>query len=191
MTTRKNVFNKYKFFAILLLLSFSVSILPFSVHATDDSSTSVQESTYETIVEVEDRREQNVKHFLLPDGSYEAVVYSEPIHKKAENGKWIDIDNRLHDNNKHGYITEDERIIFNKKIGKDNKEIFSLSENGYKISFSVFGDDIKNTNAKLSNHAEKYTPNKKDTVTEQYKKLKTIDNTTTINYKNIKKSNRH
>ena len=25
---------------------------------------------------------QNVKHFLLPDGSYEAVVYTDAVHRK-------------------------------------------------------------------------------------------------------------
>ena len=28
------------------------------------------------------KREQNVKHFLLPDGSYEAVVYTDAVHRK-------------------------------------------------------------------------------------------------------------
>ena len=130
MTTYKKLLNRYryKFVATILLLSFILSMLPLGVFATEASASEDQENTYETIVEIEEKREQNVKHFLLPDGSYEAVVYSEPVHKKGKNGEWLDIDNRLHDNNQHGYITEDERIIFNKKIGKDNKEIFSLSE---------------------------------------------------------------
>ena len=40
------------------------------------------------------RREGNIKHFLLEDKSYEAVVYADPVHYK-ENGKWLDIDNTI------------------------------------------------------------------------------------------------
>lgn len=39
-------------------------------------------------------REQNVKHFLLTDGSCTAVVYDEPVHRQKE-GEWVEIDNSL------------------------------------------------------------------------------------------------
>ncbi len=188
MIIQKIKHNSYKLIAVILIMSFVFSLMPFSAYATEFAPVEEQENDYETIVEIEEKREQNVKHFLLPDGSYEAVVYTDAVHRKDENGKWVDIDNRLYEDNKHGYITEDERIIFNKKVNKNNREIFSLSENGYKISFSTLDDDIKNVNAKLSNHTQKYTPDPNDTVTEQYKKIKEIDNATIINYKNIKKN---
>lgn len=188
MIIRKAKNYSFKFVAIVLTICLVVSLIPFSVYATDLGSVETQESDHERIVEIEDKREENVKHFLLPDGSYEAIVYTDAVHRKDTNDNWVDIDNRLYDNNKHGYITEDERIIFNKKINKTNREIFSLAENGYKISFSISDSDVKNVNAKLSNHAEKYIPNKKDTVSEQYKKIKEIDNTTVVSYKNIKKN---
>ena len=186
MSIRKAKNYSFKIVAIVLIICFVASLIPFSVYATDLGSIEAQESNHETIVEIEDKREKNVKHFLLPDGSYEAVVYTDAVHRKDTNDDWVDIDNRLYDDNKHGYITEDGRIIFNKKINKNNREIFSLVENGYKISFSVSDSEVKNVNAKLSNHAEKYIPDKKDTISEQYKKIKEIDNTTVVSYKNIK-----
>ena len=39
-------------------------------------------------------REQSVKHFLLSDGSYTAVVYGEPVHYRKGN-EWVEIDNSL------------------------------------------------------------------------------------------------
>lgn len=44
--------------------------------------------------EVIDKREENVKHFLRDDYTYEAAIYPVPVHFK-ENGKWQDIDNTL------------------------------------------------------------------------------------------------
>lgn len=178
----------YKVIASILAIVIVFSLIPFSIYATNSFSPEEQKTSPETITEIESKREANVKHFLLPDGSYEAVVYADAVHRKNETGTWVDIDNRLFENAKHGYITNDERIIFNKKLNSDNRTIFTLSENGYKISFSVADNDIKNTNAKLSNHAQKYTPNNNDSIAEQYKKLKSIDNSTLINYKNIKKN---
>ena len=38
------------------------------------------------VSEVESLREENVKHFSLPDGTYEAVVYTQAVHRKDKNG---------------------------------------------------------------------------------------------------------
>ncbi len=165
-------------------------IFPFSAFAVDEEdfleTIEKQEDSFETITEIEERREANVKHFLLPDGSYEAVVYGENVHVKDSNGKWQDIDNRLYDYKSHTYLSEDGRIAFNKKLNKNNQSIFSISDNGYKVSFSINDATIKNVNAKLSNHAQKYIPNENDSIDIQYNKVKSIDNETTICYKNIK-----
>ena len=37
-------------------------------------------------------REENVKHFDMGDGTYQAVVYSHPVHEKDSQGVWQDID---------------------------------------------------------------------------------------------------
>lgn len=44
--------------------------------------------------EVVEKREENVKHFLMSDGTYQAVMYKGPVHY-SKNGKWQDIDNSL------------------------------------------------------------------------------------------------
>ena len=47
------------------------------------------------VSEVESLREENVKHFRLADGTYEAIVYSQPVHRKDKEGVWQDIDNTI------------------------------------------------------------------------------------------------
>ena len=183
MIAQKNKSNSYKLIIAVLIMSFVLPLIPFSAYAAGHSSIEKREGDCETIVEIEEKREQNIKHFLLPDGSCEAIAYTDAVHRMDEKGRWVDIDNRLYESNKHGYTTEDGRIIFSKKINKNNRLIFTLAEKGYKISFSILDAD-KNVSAKLSNHAQKYTPSKDDTVAEQYKKIKEIDNTTIINYEN-------
>ncbi|MBE6547455.1 MAG: DNRLRE domain-containing protein [Ruminococcaceae bacterium] len=92
-----------------------------------------------TVVEVEELREEYVKHFSLPNGTYEAVVYPEPVHVKDSNGQWQDVNNALSlktDGNKNVYATADNRLSFAQNV-LANQDIFSLSENGYSISMSL------------------------------------------------------
>lgn len=169
--------------SIILSLMLMVNYLPMRILAIEDTSLKV-------IVEEESLREENVKHYKMPDGSYTAIVYSNPVHRKDNNGVWQDIDNRMNETNvknKQGYTTADGRAVFSKKINSEDPTIFELSENGYSIKVSFADVDLKNTTAKLSNHATRYVPNGKDDVETQYKKLKTIDNNTTISYKNLLK----
>ena len=84
-------------------------------------------------------------------------------------------------------MTSDGRTVFSKKITGDDPTVFELSENGYSIKVSFADGNIKNTTAKLSNHAKKYKPTGADDIETQYKKLKTIDNNTTVSYKNLLK----
>lgn len=60
---------------------------------TTESSNSTEEVTT-VLGEDESRREESVKHFILSNGTRQAVIYSEPVHY-MKNGKWHDIDNTL------------------------------------------------------------------------------------------------
>ena len=46
--------------------------------------------------EITDKRDANVKQFMLSDGTFEAVEYQYPVHYQKD-GKWVDIDNTLID----------------------------------------------------------------------------------------------
>lgn len=168
--------------AMIIAMVLMFSSIPFTIYAVDNDNN--------IIIEEESLREENVKHFRMPDGSYTAVVYSNPVHRKDSNGVWQDIDNRMNEStvkNKQAYVTSDGRAAFSKKLNSDDPTVFELSENGYSIKVSFADSNIKNTTAKLSNHATKYVPTGNDDVETQYKKLKTIDNNTTISYKNLLK----
>ena len=188
----------YKLLAVILALSVLFSCLPMSIFAFDvpnesESLPDVNEAeaySSDVIVEDESLREENVKHFRMPDGSYTAVSYNKPVHRMDANGVWQDIDNSMTEapvKNKQAFVTADGRTVFSKKINSNDPTVFELSENGYSIKVSFANADIKNTTAKLSNHAKKYTPTNADDIETQYKKLKTIDNNTTVAYKNLLK----
>ena len=197
-------FSIKKTLATVLSIFILISISPTSIFASAENAATdfsinyseltpdavtTNDSSLDTIREIVSRREENIKHFLLPDGTVEAIIYNSPVHRKDNDGIWQDIDNRLNDNNsnQHGYITSDGRIVFSKKLNTNTPEIFKISENGYSIEVTFNNENFKNCNAKLSNHAEKYIPSETDSFEEQYKKLKMIDNTTTLLYKNLLK----
>ena len=164
---------------ILVLLVFPLSSIAYAL-----------ENRYETLNEVVELRDENTKHFENPDGSYTAIMYNNAVHRKDSNGNWQDIDNTMSETeikNKQAYITSDGRITFAKKIKQDENEIYTLSENGYRITVSFANENIKSSNAKLSNHASKYTPSGRDDLDTQFKKVKQIDNNTTLLYKNTLK----
>lgn len=60
---------------------------------TETVTTESEEDSY-IIVEDPAKREQSVKHFLLENGDYVAVMYPEPVHYEKD-GVWEEIDNRL------------------------------------------------------------------------------------------------
>ncbi|MBQ2736548.1 MAG: DNRLRE domain-containing protein, partial [Clostridia bacterium] len=139
-----------------------------------------------TVTEVEELREENVKHFEMTDGTYKAVVYSDAVHRKDADGVWQDIDNTLEavkENGNTNYKTSDGRIKFSKNI--KNGKIFELSENGYKISLSLSNKSLKDSNADVKNHKAKGSVSVFDSEEEQLEKLKNVDNLTKVRYNNI------
>ena len=141
------------------------------------------------IVEIIDRREENVKHFRLEDGSARAIVYSYAVHRKDENGVWQDIDNRLFKNQNGYYSTSENRVSF---AGNANdKSLFTLKENGYVISMGlVTSEESIKSNEVLLNKSlpldeQLLSESKKITADEKLEKLSKIDNKTNILYKRV------
>lgn len=182
--------NKFKrLIAVFLIILTFISVLPVTALTIDneESTTSESETTEQIVYELEELREENVKHFRFPDGSNRAVVYSTPVHRKDGEGKWKDIDNTLADKtgNSMGYVTSNENLVFSKKISPTSPLIYTYSNNGYSISLSFKNDNYRVSTAKLSNHANKYTPSSDESIETQFNKLKEINNNTTVTYKNI------
>ena len=105
--------------------------------------------TYNTdIYEIEELREENVKHFRLEDGSYVAAQYPTAVHIADSNGKWVDIDNTLHSVSSD-FSTSDSRIKFSKKI-TGNSSLFTLHNGNTKITMSLIGA-VKGTVGTVTN----------------------------------------
>lgn len=103
-------------------------------------------STTSTVTEVTSLREESIKHFKLPDGTYQAVIYADAVHRKDAGGQWQNIDNRLYlsqdsKSNTEAYRTTDGRTSFAKSYAA-NQEIFSLSEDGYAVSVSMISNQL-------------------------------------------------
>lgn len=156
---------KIKLTALILAIIMVICAVPFNVIAQADAETqndmtpapqdeglTLEEYSTEVIEYVEDEiigevveavemREENVKHFRLSNGTYEAVVYPRAVHRKID-GEWKDIDNNLSIQtvkNIEIYSTSDNRVSFAKSFSLDS-QIFTLSENGYTISMGLISD---------------------------------------------------
>ena len=105
--------------------------------------------------EIPDLREENVKHFYMPDGTYKAVVYADSIHRQDATGAWKDIDNSLSIKSVSGtnkYSTSDGRVTF-APVFTHNSNVMTLTENGYTVSMAMTGtlpDHISTQNVPLT-----------------------------------------
>ncbi|MBO7303798.1 MAG: hypothetical protein J6V09_01055, partial [Clostridia bacterium] len=144
--TKTNVVMRAIAFLLSLLMTFyaipSVIYAEFSEAISSLSSDSASDSDKSTssdvpIYEAENLREENVKTFCMPDGSYVAAVYPTAVHRQDELGVWQDINNTLLASGSE-YVSGDARVKFAKKI-TGNGSLFTLHENNTKITLSLVG----------------------------------------------------
>lgn len=204
--------KRVRFISLLLSIVMIVCTLPISA-ASDKTSASgewLSENALEltqstgtldtedsSVTEIVSRREENVKHFRLTDGSVQAIVYGRAVHRKDASGNWQDIDNNLSANNakiSDAYATDDLRLVFAKRF-VPNQQIYSLNENGYSISMKLVVDSLtassgtmsldstaENSVALITNAPMRRSQDKWDSVQEAV----SIDNTSKIVYNNIR-----
>ena len=109
------------------------------------SATGSQDEEKESIKqsEIAELRTETTKHFDMGDGTYQAVTYSRPVHRKDASGQWQNIDNTLFAQ-KTGltvmYATKDSRVKFASKFSS-SASLVTLSENGYIIDMSFVSPD--------------------------------------------------
>ena len=149
MTKRTIKSCSVKTLAICLSVLMIFYLIPATAYASLFEATEVEPVVSETsehtgeIFEDVSRREENVKHFRLEDGTYIAAQYDTAVHALDENGEWQDIDNTLSESGSE-YSTSNARIKFSKKI-TGNESIFTLHENNRKITLSLDGAIKKTT----------------------------------------------
>lgn len=99
----KNYSISMKVIAVILTVIMIVGILPMTVFAQEFNETQLMKTVEiesdkkeksPIVGEVTDKRDENTKVFERRDGSYTAVITSEPIHYD-DNGEWKEIDNTL------------------------------------------------------------------------------------------------
>ena len=189
--------KKYKkLISILALVAIILGILPLSIFASEDDDIADIEAPLEPeikITELVDRREESIKHFKMPDGTYNAISYAGAVHRKNSDGEWIDINNDLSlktVGSKQLYTTNDSRITFAKAYSS-NEDIMTLRENGYAISMALLSnqnddDDMSmdmNATASLVtvDNANYSRPESFDTIDEAIE----INNKSSISYSNV------
>ena len=181
----------------------------------DDSSekdTDAERKEASIIGEIDDKREESVKHFMLDDRSSVAVQYAFPVHfKEADSEEWVDYDNTLEPATltKEEAKREDSRSIEASirdmkqaktsdntvRLANETKEdgMISFSRNGYDVSWGYEGAEKKNLEIKENN--EKLTGNDRFTtltkVTSEawyYDVYENVDLQTIINPTGIKEN---
>ncbi len=147
--------------------------------------------TVSTVREVTDLREESVKHFTRPDGTYEAVTYADAVHRKDADGKWQDIDNNLALQNVRGvqqFTTSDLRTTFAKSFAP-NSALFTLDENGYTVSMSYLSVGLSESSSKAAATAKvTNAPLRTQTEWETVEEAAVVNNTSSIVYADIKEN---
>lgn len=158
MTKRTIKSCSVKSLAIFLSVLMIFYLIPATAYASLFEATGAESVVSETsehtgeIFEDVSRREENVKHFRLEDGTYMAAQYDTAVHTLDENGEWQDIDNTLSESGSE-YSTSNARIKFAKKI-TGNESIFTLHENNRKITLSLDGAIKKATGVATNTETE-------------------------------------
>ncbi len=208
---RNHRFTKLLSWLLTVIMTTSSASMAVSATTTESAPAESVSSSYETdrlpdevspnpdyseqIREIVSRREENVKHFRLPDGSVEAIVYSNAVHRKDTSGNWQNIDNNL-TLDKVGkaqyFATNDSRVKFAKNFAADS-QLWELEENGYSISLSYLNNNLpgklsaanqaiaSDSVATVSNTGNRADKVVWDSVEEAAK----VDNTSSIQYSNI------
>lgn len=86
--------------AVIVSSAMLAGIIPLSTTAETSAEkaedANLSTSSQPTIIcEDTSKREENVKQFYMSDGSYTAIMYSEPVHYQDTDGQFQNIDNTL------------------------------------------------------------------------------------------------
>lgn len=162
----------------------------FSIPTISAAKTKVEIETTANITEVISRREEYTKHFDLGNGTYQAVVYDNAVHRLDDNGQWQEINNNLYLNDAKGnqhYQDNYERVSFNANLSL-NQPIFALSDDGTSISMGLTSDAVLlDTESTVIRPTITNAPEKRST-SQNYNTLDEaiqFDNTCTVLYEDI------
>lgn len=106
------------------------------------STTESEDSDVVIMGELVEKREANIKHYRMSDGSITAAVYPQEVHYQDKNGQFVDINNSLVDDtdgtDKVLATQENEfQVKFMKKSNKN--KLYTLNKGKEKITVSIEG----------------------------------------------------
>jgi len=140
-----------------------------TVDNSADSNVKEQSKTAPSILgELVDKRESNVKHFKMSDGTITAAVYPYDVHFENADGKFLDIDNSLSSENDgtDDVFSNKNNETFVKFMKKSNpNKLYTINKGDHKIKVSI--DGVSKVEAVLQE-------NNKNTVTDEKYTLKNI-----------------
>ena len=145
----KKSFRLLSFVMMILILVVSLPIYAFAsgIDVADNAEEIKIDYEIEVIEEKESLRDENIKHYLLSDGTTKAVVYPSPVHYLNENGEWTNIDNTLSLISNEYIANNKFEIKFAKKSGSSN--LLSIKDGEYKITFTPL--NANKSNAEIEN----------------------------------------
>lgn len=149
-----------------LMIFMSIPVQIASTESTNHEPIEVQEkstidnamenlTTIKGIREIVSLREEHVKHFQMPDGTMQAIVFPNAIHEKDENGSWQPIDSTVSlASNRDGkmYVSKDGKKQFSTSAA-NNQSLYTLAENGYSITVSL-ANTLAQDSSKVSAEAK-------------------------------------
>ena len=142
--------------SLFLVLVFVFQLFPASVLAVEtEGETSSEEETISTaqnpeeaesvengdaidafiVGEVEDLREESVKHFRMSDGSFTMVQYSKPVHFQDASGLWKSIDNTLVEREGR-FVSENGAVKKSFASSMEDGELLRISYGDYSVGMS-------------------------------------------------------
>lgn len=178
----------------LLSLALCAAMLLHAIPVTDaaEASESVRVSppqvdTAETPVskEVVAWREENVKHFDMGDGTFQAVVYSHPVHERDSCGVWQDIDFGLNLDQTQkvaAYTSKVSGVAFSASYTEDSK-LMSISSGDSAISLTLLVPQTATRGTEKRTVAAKVT--KADSSMQTYEEARNAKFASKILYENV------
>ena len=109
---------------------------------TDGTVENQSETESDIIGELIDKREPNVKHFRMSDGSYTAAVYPYDVHFENADGEFLDINNSLSPENDgtDDVFSNKSNETFVKFMKKSNpNKLYTINKGDHKIKVSIDG----------------------------------------------------
>lgn len=169
---KKGIKNMTRVISVMLSFVLAVQCVPMQVFAegnneqtsaqTAETADNAEKTTGEEakiIAEDESKREENVKHFIMSDGTMQAAQYDVPVHFQ-QNGEWVDYDNTLvetdadEEENKGKILKNKDLTVknsdWNIRISKktNGKKFVCIEKDGYKLSWYYQG--AKKSTAEIS-----------------------------------------